>query len=686
MSDTEQLLQESLKDIEAGIPVEEVLSRLPAESDELPQLIRMAVALRSMPHPEPTATDVQAAREKVTQSTGVTRQLVGLKPPLLNRLDFLRVPAFVGLVAVLLFCLLSMIGSGIYLAGPRTAHAAILMDVTGLVEITASPKSSDWIPATSGSQVYVGQSILTDASSSVILVFFEGSRTVIGPNSDVTLTKMSGGWNGALHVLLTENKGNTSSSVVPFNGKSSSFIVRTPSGDATVHGTRFSVDVTSGGLARYAVTNGEVVVSSAQSQVDLSPGQAVTSVLGEGLNAPGYQFFVQGKLDSIQGNIWIVSGVGFNVTPQTEISGNPQVGDLVSVKGRILKSGAWVADSIELAEDAATLATFTGLVNSMSATNWVISGVTVQITSATQISAGIVLNDPVKVSFIVLPDGTRQAQQIELLQAEPKPSVKPKLGFKPSGFGTSSCSATISVPIVLINHARQPGDSANGVELGFVVERGAEFVNQVTLTPATFAVVEPGQSISFTIDVSFNPSWLTAQKGSQAKLRIFISRETNRPDHLNARLNVVLKNNCKGQAKPTRTPTTTPTPTPLVSPTVTPTPTPTPTGTLPTPTPTNTPTVTPTPESTEIGGRCENQPNPKAIKLANLYGVPVEEIVGWFCQGFGFGEIDLAYSLARSANVPVSTVFDLRKSGLGWGEIKKQLGGLPRNGNHGKKP
>jgi hypothetical protein len=64
----------------------------------------------------------------------------------------------------------------------------------------------------------------------------------------------------------------------------------------------------------------------------------------------------------------------------------------------------------------------------------------------------------------------------------------------------------------------------------------------------------------------------------------------------------------------------------------------------------------------------------------------VDEIVGWFCQGFGFGEIDLAYSLARNANVPVSTVFDLRKSGLGWGEIKKQLGGLPGNGNHGKKP
>jgi len=680
MSDTEQLLQESLKDIEAGIPVDEVLSRLPAGSDELTQLIRMAVAVRSVPHPEPTAADVQAAREKVMQSAGGTRQPGGSK---INRLDFLRVPAFVGLVAVLLICLLSVIGSGIYLAGPRTARAAILMDVSGLVEITASPKSSDWIPATSGSKVSAGQRILTDASSSVTLVFFEGSRTVIGPNSDVTLTKLSGGWNDTLRVLLTENKGNTTSSVVPFNGKSSSFIVRTPSGDATVHGTRFSVDVASGGLARYAVTNGEVVVKSAQTQVDLLPGQAVTSAPGEVLNAPAYQFFVQGKVDSIQGNSWIVSGVGFNVTPQTEISGNPQEGNLVSVQGRILKSGVWVADQIELADDAAVLATFTGLVNSMSATSWVISGVAVQVTSATQISAGIVLDDPVKVSFIVLPGGIRQAQQIELLQAAPRPSAKPQLGFKPSGLETSSCTAMIDVPAVLINRGKQPGDSANDVELGFTVEQGADFVDQVTLTPATFAVVEPGQSISFTINVNFNPAWLTAQRGSTVKLRILITHETNRPDHLNARLNVVLKNSCKVLATPTRTPTTTPTPTPLVPPTVTPTPTPTLTGTLPTPTPTSTPTITPTPE---IGGRCENQPNPKAVKLANLYGVPVDEIVGWFCQGFGFGEIDLAYSLARSANVPVSTVFDMRKSGLGWGEIKKLLGGLPGKGNQGKNP
>jgi hypothetical protein len=63
------------------------------------------------------------------------------------------------------------------------------------------------------------------------------------------------------------------------------------------------------------------------------------------------------------------------------------------------------------------------------------------------------------------------------------------------------------------------------------------------------------------------------------------------------------------------------------------------------------------------------------MTLAERYGVSYEEIMGWFCQRFGFGEIDLAYGLSRQTGVPVADIFDMRKSGLGWGEIKKQLSG-----------
>ena len=49
--------------------------------------------------------------------------------------------------------------------------------------------------------------------------------------------------------------------------------------------------------------------------------------------------------------------------------------------------------------------------------------------------------------------------------------------------------------------------------------------------------------------------------------------------------------------------------------------------------------------------------------------------MGWFCQGFGFGEIDLAYSLSNQTGVPVDQIFAMKSSGLGWGEIKNQLTG-----------
>jgi hypothetical protein len=45
--------------------------------------------------------------------------------------------------------------------------------------------------------------------------------------------------------------------------------------------------------------------------------------------------------------------------------------------------------------------------------------------------------------------------------------------------------------------------------------------------------------------------------------------------------------------------------------------------------------------------------------------------MGWFCSGYGFGEIDRAYSLSFQAGVPVEEVFALRQSGMGWGNIRK---------------
>jgi hypothetical protein len=85
-----------------------------------------------------------------------------------------------------------------------------------------------------------------------------------------------------------------------------------------------------------------------------------------------------------------------------------------------------------------------------------------------------------------------------------------------------------------------------------------------------------------------------------------------------------------------------------------------------------------TPESPAQPAAPENscpgsETHPTGQTLAQRYGVPYEEIMAWFCQNYGFGEIDLAYSLSQQSGLPVAQVFALRDAGASWGDIKKQL-------------
>jgi hypothetical protein len=122
-----------------------------------------------------------------------------------------------------------------------------------------------------------------------------------------------------------------------------------------------------------------------------------------------------------------------------------------------------------------------------------------------------------------------------------------------------------------------------------------------------------------------------------------------------------------------------------------PTPTPTPTFT---PAPTSTPTPTsisdltgtsppvtsdmllpaefdiPVPTKTVECSSVESQP--EAATLAERYHVPIGEIMGWFCQGYGFGEIDQVYTL-RSESITAEAIFTLRASGLSMGAIKDNI-------------
>jgi hypothetical protein len=698
MPDIDERLEQQLEALEKGIPLETILDGLQDDRTDLEPLIRLAAAVRSLPHPEPLPEQAKAREQRIMS---VAQKTAGLRAeerrnPSRKPFEFnwkpLRwafAPAMLGVMVAFLCVAASMFGLGMWYFGPHSAQAATLMDITGQVEV-ASPSASDgWRVISNGDQVRAGQRIRTLSASSATLVFFDGTRTTIDPNSDLTLTRVDGDWGKVLRVVLTQNAGEINNSVVPLRGKTSSFIVYTPSGVASVHGTNFNVAIGPQGSSRFAVNAGKVLVTNDDSEVYLTAGQATLSLPGQTLEDPAYQFNITGSLISKQAGTWTVSGVTFLVDGDTSINGDPQEKDVVHVEGRVLENGTWVADSVETVDGNGLEGSFTGILQSKDGQDWVVDGKTVQVNSQTDLGVGLVEGSPVRVSFMPLEDGTWVAFKIELLQsheegpapepsATPDPLAKPNLSFEPDELEVPGCrqdgSSTFDFSGTLLNTSDFEKDVAANVELGYQIIKGAQFVNSVELDPATWPLIAAGEQVNFNIHVALDTnSWQSADEDAEVKLRVFISSETNRLSYPLARLTVTIESRCEGTPKPEETEVPTATWTPTITPTITTTVTPSDTITT---TETLTQTLMTTAEALPAVTDCTGaNPQPTGERLARQYGVPYEEIMGWFCQGFGFGEIDLAYSLSQQPGVAATPaeIFAMKSSGMGWGQIKQEL-------------
>ncbi len=523
MSEIDDLLQQQLEALESGKPLTKVLQELPSGAEELVPLVRLASAVRQLTHPAPNLNG-STARQLATAVHQRRNHRPQTQP--IFSLPWLR-PAFATLAVI--GAVLILLGAGIWMLGPRHAQAAVAMDLVGQVEVAANDSAASWQPLRAGDQVYAGQRLRTGEASNVTLVFFEGSRVTLGANADITLSRLEGSWNRSLRVVIDQHAGKTSHSVVPFRSADSQYQVLTPAGNASVHGTIFRVEVERTGQARFAVDAGKVLVASKNAQVMLDAGQATLIQSGQPVLLSGYQFELKGVVSNIAGTTWTVNGVSFQVTAETVLEGDPQLGSYVSVEGRVTAEG-WIADKIEVTKPKDPKNEFTGILEDMEGDTWVVSGVALLITSETKLDDNLNVGDRVEVKFTVVGEQWI-ALNIDSLEEEP-------------------------------------------VETPEVTE---------TIT-----------------------------------------------------------------ATETITPTATITPTVTITPTT---------------------TITPTVFVSCVGA----DPHPTGMKLAARYGVPYEEIMGWFCQRFGFGEIDLAYQLSAETGVPVAEIFAMKSSGMGWGNIKKEL-------------
>lgn len=530
MHDPDELLQQSIEAIESGKPLDEVLHQLPEDSNELAGLIRLATVVRALPHPQMVNALVQkerilsAARQATIPVAGVSKPA---NTPWHQRIFVSSAGRWaVGAIALAIVALAVVLLTG----SPKNVEAATAMDLAGQVEILSG---SDWVPLAEGDLVYSGARLRTGPDSSATLAFYEGSRTTISADADLTLSVVNGAAGDAIQVVVDQTAGTTENSVVPLRGKNSTFQIHTSTADASVRGTSFEVSVTDG-KSRFQVDKGMVLVSNDQSVVLLTAGQAATSAQDLTISDPAFEFRLVGNVTAVGETEWAVSGVTFNVTPQTVITAGVELGSYVVVKGRTV-DGVRFADSISFVNgNQKPRLTFTGTVETISGTAWVISGQTVVVTPETMIQAGLEVGDVVEVRFYLADNGDWVAEEIELLEDE---EVVPTV--------TASVSPTIT---------------------GTVTET-------TTVTPTVTGTIE----------------------------------------------------------------------------------------------------TSPTPETACVGV----DPQPTGMKLAQLYGVPYEEIMGWFCKHYGFGEIDLAYTLTQTSGKTVEEVFAMREAGMGWGNIKKQLEPTP---------
>lgn len=712
MPNYDDILQNSLHNLEKGLPLDAVMRDLPEDAEELSGLIRLAAAVRAIPHPEPQTASAQAQRQTVMREAVSLPPLARPRPfgstqptqPIRTNRSLWGVFTHtvpVRAAAFLLILVLAAAAVGLW-KNASAMDTARVENVVGQVQVAESADESQWKNLSNGDRLREGQRIRALGASSATLVFYEGTRTMLAANSDITLTELNGSSGQSIRVEMAQNLGETRHKVTPFKGSRSSFLVRTASGAASVHGTTFSVRVNANGGSQFMVNTGEVRVQSDLEEVTLLAGQATMADTEGAIEDPNYTFSITGSLMAMEEDAWTVSGMRFLVSESTVINGPFELGNTVRVTGRILKDSVHQADTIDPAPDTDQNASFTGMLEAMEGETWLVSGKEVLVNTETLLDEGLAVGDPVRVTFNLLADGSWLALSIEKLTEEPPdteptptatadPNAMPSYEFSPDELSISECGTGERARLYtlngsLSNTSNDVKDYAANVQLGYLIDQGGEYVSMVKLDPDGWTRLEAGQTVGIAIQVTMNEAWASAPDDAQVKLRIFVASATNRPDHLQGRLTVTIYAGCEVTPTP-GTPTTTSTVTETVTATATATATPQMTGTATALTPTAvTPTATPSAEPT--ANQCTGaEPHPTGLTLAQRYGVPYEEIMFWFCQHYGFGEIDLAYSLARQVNIPVEQVFAMRASGLGWGQIKQQLlNGEKLDKNQGGKP
>jgi signal transduction histidine kinase len=175
-----------------------------------------------------------------------------------------------------LVLVLVLIGGGVVLFRlTAITRAATLEQVYGSVEII-SADGATWRPILDGAEVRSGDRIRTGPQSGVTIFFPDGSWTELGAEAELSVFELRFRRDGASRtVFLRQWQGRTENYVEPLSASSSLFKIETPSGVATVRGTRFVIEVAPDGFTRLEVSEGELEVTARDMTVRALTGEEI---------------------------------------------------------------------------------------------------------------------------------------------------------------------------------------------------------------------------------------------------------------------------------------------------------------------------------------------------------------------------------------------------------------------------
>lgn len=442
---SEERLQRRLERLEAGVPLERCLSGLSREEADL---LKQAAVLQSIEFPERDAFAVKAQREKLLQHqlANPRQKMQSIEAnsnsgSVLEASRWLPALAISGVVVLFgLFTFLALTVGGILVfrqftreidAGARDFKvsrtggqeltdspsyeapdqgSAVLNNLRGFVNVQTD--DGGWETAGAGTTVSTGGKIRTGSLSSATLLFYDGSKIYLDPDTEIALDEIDAPRTpDARAISLTQVTGNTDHEVAHSENAESTYKVVTPFGVGEAKGTTFTV-VVSLLFTRFDVDEGAVAVTNLEITIIVLAGESSTVHQGQTPDEPVFRVVGEGELTAI-GDSWEISGQSFVVDSNTVIVGDPQVGDWVYVEGRLLPDGTNIADKIILLRRAERNSFKTiGAVEEIGEELWIVAGHEITITEDTTIEDGIVVDDVVVVIGSILDDGRLVAESI----------------------------------------------------------------------------------------------------------------------------------------------------------------------------------------------------------------------------------------------------------------------------------